>query len=358
VRIEVVHPHELGPAELAAWRRMQREDPALGSPFLAPEFTQAVGRVRADARVAVLEDGQDLGGFFAFHRVRFGRGLPIGAGLADAQALIHARGMTWDPRELLRACGLAVWEFDHLLAAQVPFAPYHVSAARSPTIDLTAGYEAYLAGRRGASERVRVALRKARKLARERGEIRFELQARDRRAFGQVLEWKSAQYRRTGRGDRFSRPWIAGLVDALYDQEADGCAGSLSLLWVGDELVAGHFGLRSERVLASWFPAYDTAAASYSPGWLLFLRMAEAGAAGGVQAIDLGKGEEDYKQSLKTGNLALAEGWVSRPSVRALARAAQRAPRRRVTRFVLERPRLRLAARRALREIGRLHGAG
>ena len=356
MKIQVVRPEELGPAELAAWRRMRHETPGLASPFLAPEFTRAVGGVRDDARVAVLEQDQEIVGFFPFHRRRFGVGSPIA--LADAQALIHAPGVTWDARELLAGCGLAVWEFDHLLAGQAPFTPYHRRAVQSPIIDLTDGYAAYLERRTRASERIRVARRKGRKLARELGDLRFEFNSHDPAALGQVLRWKSAQYRRTGRGDRFAIPWRRRLVEDLFELRAGGCSGSLSLLWAGDRLVAGHFGLRSERVLASCYPAYDVGVSRYSPGWLLFMSIAEGAAGCGLQHVDLGKGDEEYKQSLKTGDLALAEGWVERRSLGALARAAQREPRRWATRFILDRPPLRRAARRLLREVGQLRGSG
>jgi hypothetical protein len=52
------------------------------------------------------------------------------------------------PAGLLRSCGLAVWEFDHLLASQAPFAPYHASLEPSPIMDLSAGYAGYLEERR------------------------------------------------------------------------------------------------------------------------------------------------------------------------------------------------------------------
>jgi CelD/BcsL family acetyltransferase involved in cellulose biosynthesis len=349
--VEIARPHELGPAELEAWRRMQRGAPEFSNPFLAPEFACALGRARGDVRVAVLRDGGEITGFLPYHQRRFGVGLALRP--ADAQALVHAPGRSWHHRELLAASGLSVLEFDHLLAGHVPFPVGHARAVPSPIIDLSDGYAGYLEQRARASERMRVALRKGRKAARELGDLRFEFDVRERAQLDPVMRWKSAQYRRTGRADRFAHAWITQLLDDLFAQRAPGCTGTLSLLWAGERLLAGHFGLRSERVLASWYPAYDVTAARYSPGWLLFLHMAEAAAERGVQQLDLGKGDEAYKQSLKTGDLALAEGWVQRRSAQALARAAVREPRRRALRFVLERPRLRLAARRLLREVGR-----
>lgn len=44
MKISVVRPGELGPAEVSAWHAMQRSDPAQRNPFLSPEFAAAVGR--------------------------------------------------------------------------------------------------------------------------------------------------------------------------------------------------------------------------------------------------------------------------------------------------------------------------
>jgi CelD/BcsL family acetyltransferase involved in cellulose biosynthesis len=93
---------------------MQRADAALGNPFLSPEFAAAVGRFRPRARVAVLTDGAAVSGFFPFERRRLGVGVPLGAGLTDCQGLMHAQGLEWDARGLLRGCGMSVFHFDHL----------------------------------------------------------------------------------------------------------------------------------------------------------------------------------------------------------------------------------------------------
>jgi CelD/BcsL family acetyltransferase involved in cellulose biosynthesis len=64
----------------------------------------------------------------------------------------------------------------------------------------------------------------------------------------------------------------------------------LSVLRADGRPVAAHFGLRTERVPACWFPAYDPAFAKYSPGLILHLRMAEAAAADGTAYPDPGRG--------------------------------------------------------------------
>jgi CelD/BcsL family acetyltransferase involved in cellulose biosynthesis len=358
LKIPVVHPSELGPVELARWRQLH-DDPDLANPFLSPEFAVCVGRVRAGARVAVLQEGPEVVGFFPYERGPFRIGRPIGAGLSDCQGLVHAPGLDWDPRALLRGAGLDVWEFDHLLAGQRPFAPYHRARRPSRVIDVGDGYDAWLADRRRACKGTITDLgRKQRKLEREEGPLRFLFDTPDPDLLDTLMRWKSAQYRRTGRSNRFARPATAQLVRDLLQTRAPGCAGTLSALYAGRRPVAIHLGLRSASTLACWFPTYDVALARYSPGLLLHLRMAEAAAAAGLRRLDLGKGDEEYKTVLGNRQHVVAEGSVERPSTVAVARRLQRAPGRCVTDFVLGRPALRGTARQLLRRVGQLWSAG
>jgi CelD/BcsL family acetyltransferase involved in cellulose biosynthesis len=325
MKVSVIRPGELGPSELARWRAFQAADPRLANPFLAPEFTLAVGRVRQAAWVAVLEDGPQVVGFFPYEVRAQVIGKAIGAGVSDCQGLVHAAGADdLDAMALIRACRLPVWEFDHLIADQRAFRPYHSTREGSPLIDLTGGYQAYLAGRLAATGgSIKAALRKHRRLARERGDVRFGYDLRDPDLLGTLLRWKSAQYRRTGMADRFATGWITQLVRELAASRAAGCTGTLCALYAGDQLIAVDFGLRSESVLVDWFPAYDQAAARYSPGVLLALQMAEAAAMSGIRHVDLGKGQAEFKSALKTCELPVAAGRVERSWPVAAARRAQ-----------------------------------
>ena len=259
VEISVILPSELGPTEIAAWRDMQVATPTLSNPFLSPEFTIAVGRVRRTARVAVLSEGQDITGFFPFEPRRFGFGVPIAAGLTDCQGLIHAPGAGWDSRALLRACRISAWQFDHLLVGQKPFERYQAAVAPSPIIDLSDGFAAYYASLKANAPGFCSQLqRKARKLAREVGALRLVGATQDVSTLRMLMSWKSDQYRRTGRLDRFSEPWIIDLLDSLIATRANGLSGILSVLYAGEVPVAAHVGLQCGSMLASWFPAYDT----------------------------------------------------------------------------------------------------
>jgi CelD/BcsL family acetyltransferase involved in cellulose biosynthesis len=170
------------------------------------------------------------------------------------------------------------------------------------------------------------------------------------------MRWKSAQYRRTGRRDRFAIRWIERLVWDLFETRAEGCCGTLSVLYSSKGVVAAHFGLRSESALSCWFPAYDVGLGRYSPGLCLHLQMAEAAADAGIRYLDLGKGDDDYKQSLKSGDLSVGEGWVEVPSFTAVMRRIQRTPRRLTFDLISRYPRLRRGAREALKRVGSVRG--
>lgn len=357
MKIAVVHPSELGDTELARWRDIQRGVPSLANPFLSPEFAAAVGRFRSKARVAVLSEGPEIVGFFPFERRGPGYGAPICAGHNDCQGLVHVPDLDWDPQELLRACGLAVWEFDHLVDGQKPFEPYQTARTLSPIMDLEAGFDTYLEQLRRGSNRLRNISRKQRKLAREVGELRFVFDSGERHLLRRVMAWKSAQYLRTGWADRFARAWIVELLEEFFTTRTAGFSGILSVLYAGDQPVAGHFGIRSDTVLAHWFPAYDTSFGDYSPGLVMHLALAEGAAAAGIQHIDMGPGPESYKQWFRTRDLVIGEGAVLRGSSGAALHWARRAPTQRFYRTLEQNPSVHRAAKQLRAGCGRVDSA-
>jgi len=359
VDISVYRPGELSSADRAAWTSMQSKthllgSPELANPFLSPEFTLAVGRCRRGVRIAVVREAGEPAAFFPFQRTPAGVGRAVGLGGSDAQGVVHRPGFTWDARELLRACGLAVWEFDHLVAGQTPFETAASAGFPSPVMDVDQGYEAYLSHLRDRSPKfTRTTLAKERRLGRDHGGVRYVHDERDPAALRTLMAWKSAQYRRTGRSDRFAHEWITGLVEQLFHSRTGSFAGLLSVLYADGAPVAAHFGLRTERVLACWFPAYDPAFSKYSPGLVLHLRMAEAAAADGIAHLDLGRGQKEYKDSLKTRELRVSEGWVTRRHPVAFGHRARRAPVRALRNTVQSRPELFEPADRMLKRVGK-----
>jgi CelD/BcsL family acetyltransferase involved in cellulose biosynthesis len=231
--------------------------------------------------------------------------------MADAQALAAEPGFNCDMAALVRRMGACVWKFDHLVPGQPPFVAFHRSLHRSPVIDLSRGHDAYLtAVRQRSSNVISDTARRRRKVERERGPVVIEWDSRSTEDLATVMGWKSAQYRRTGRPDLFAQSWAVNIVRELAAEQSEDCSGLLFTLRVGDELVAGQLDLARGSTLSSWFPAFDREYRLYSPGLVLLLGLAAEAAEHGIERMDLGRGENDYKLRVANESYAVAAGRV------------------------------------------------
>lgn len=314
MKITIVPARALAPEHAAQWSRVQEADPALESPFLRPEFTQAVAAVRDDVHVAILEEKGDRVGFFPFQRSRFGAGRPVGDWLNDLQGVVARDAIAWDAVELIRACGLVEWEFPRLLASQAAFAPFHLRRHASAYMDLSRGYEAYAAERRQAGTRILAKIdAHKRKLEREIGPLRFEPCSPDAQALAALMRWKLERYAEHGYEDVFAIGWSRQLVESIHATRGHSFGGMLSVLHAGGEPVAALMGIRSQTLWHGWLPAYNPKFARFSPGLILLGEMARHAPAAGLARIELGGPEAyPYKQRLMSGTIPLAEGTVTR----------------------------------------------
>jgi len=309
--MRVISPSELRPDHLDAWRGIQMRHAELDRPFFAPEYFQIIGEVRADARIALIEQRGEIRGFFPFQNGRGKTGRPVGLRLSDFQGMIAPPDLEVDGPELLRTCGLSVWHFDHLLVNQAGLKRFHRSLSASPYVDLRNGFDAYLAERRAAGATwVSKVPRKARKMGREIGPLRFEFDCRDKRVFQQVREWKSQQRLRTQSHDLLRLDWVTRVLDRIFATNGREFAGSMSALFAGSRLVAAHFGMRSRKTLHLWFPAYDRDMEAYSPGILMHLELFRAAADAGIERVDFGAGREPYKLSMTSNSTLVSEGCI------------------------------------------------
>jgi CelD/BcsL family acetyltransferase involved in cellulose biosynthesis len=342
MKVETVPAAALGPSELARWSALQSARPLYRSPFFRPEFALAVAGVR-DVRVAIVESGGSVAGFFPFEVGRGRMGWPVGRPFSDYHGVVREDRAALDPRELVRACGLSTWSFDHLPAGMTEFAPFVSAEGGSPYLDLANGFDAYLAGRRRRSD-VRSALRKARKLAREVGPLHFVAETDAPELLSRTIDWKRRQYAATGVRDVLRGAGARRLVEHVHATRSDAFAGVLSVLYAGDVVAGLHLGLRSASVWHSWFPAYNPDLRRYSPGMVLMLELARAAPALGIREIDLGKGDARYKLSLATGSVRLHEGSVGAGALSAVPVRVHASVRRALRAAGVHRP-----VRRALR---------
>jgi len=94
----------------------------------------------------------------------------------------------------------------------------------------------------------------------------------------------------------------------LLHTRDEGFGGLLSTLHAGPNLIAAHFGIRSDSVLHWWFPVYAAEHARLAPGWMLLRELVIAAPALGIDRIDLGRGDDEYKRRAKTGETQVCQG--------------------------------------------------
>lgn len=312
----VCRPRELGASEIAAWHQFQSADLALQNPFLSPEFARVVDSVRDDARVAVTEEDGHPVGFLPYSVGSFRVARPIAPGLTDLQAYVHRPDLRWDPRQLLRGAGLAGWSFDHLLGQQAAEMGHAGPTARDKTwlVDLAHGWDGY--ARWAMTERrrhFRWMEKQRRRFLDAYPGASFSYGADDPDALTALIELKSEQCRRRGWKDLFGLRWIRELVERLASCSSPALVGSLSALRADGRVVAADMSIRSETVYAAWIVAYRHELSSYSPGVVRWRYLLEALGQGGIQLVDFGRGEDEFKRRFATTTAALGEGlWTVR----------------------------------------------
>lgn len=302
-------------AEVERWQELLDTAPGLGSPFLAPAYVSTVARVRPGVRVAVAATARGLS-FLPYERRGWYAARPVGWPMSSAQAVVTDHFEDLVPLyRLTGAAGLRLVAFDHLAESQGAALTEVTGRDAAPVVDLAGGAGRYLEDLRGRSKLVAQLANLARRAEREMGELRFAVDDPDHAALEQLLAWKRLQFERTGARDLLAVPANVELLHRLRDLRDPHCTGQLSTLYAGDRLVAAHLGLRSRREFVYWFPAYDRDRGRYMPGKQLFLRLLEALGNLGVERVDLGKGEDEYKTRFKTGDAQVLSGRVTRPSL-------------------------------------------
>ena len=329
---------------VAAWSRLHRGEPNLASPYYHPDFTRHAAAARRehardDVRVAVLPDfAGDPAGFFPFQPAGFGRAMPGGGRLCDFHGVVAPPDLPWDAAALLRSAGLWSWAFHMLPPGQdrflIPRLAVDLEDREGVRVNLAGGFEAWVDRREAAgSKRHRKIEQFRRRTERDLGPIAFAWHAEDPAAWESLIAWKRAQYAATGFTDVLAVPWVRSLLERCRDARGAGNAddgtfgGVFGTLRAGGRLLAVHFALRSGGRLHSWFPAYDYAFRTLSPGNVLMVEVLKAAAERGVDAVDLGAGDEGYKYSYGTDTFPLHAGRCEAPGVSRSAARSLRAGR-------------------------------
>jgi CelD/BcsL family acetyltransferase involved in cellulose biosynthesis len=323
MRIIKLTADELTAEHWAGWAHIVRENADLNSPLFAPQLVQRVAALRNGIEIAVLEeDGQPVG-YLPYRRTNRGHAEPVAGTLSSLQGLVACANVCLDPRQLLCACDLRCLHFTDWLAAQTEFFGVHRVAHEFPYIDLARGFDAYRQEqRRAGSDELEDTLRKARKIQREVGPLRFVSGCRDSNVLRVLLQWKCQQLADRRVVNPLAVAWQQQLLANLLHVQTPNFSGELCALFVGEKLLAGTMGVRSATVLNGWVTAFEPGFRKYSPGLLLITQLAQHAASMGIQRIDMGRGPEAYKRSFQSGALRVAQGFVSRRGLRSALRGA------------------------------------
>lgn len=310
---DIVAISALTPFQRDAWRAFQLGNPALASPYFTLEFAETVASVRADTAALLITQNGTLRGFLPMQMSRTGYMRPLGGPLGDHQALITDDN-SLDPRPALEAARLSAFTFDGALASQSGLAALGRDRETSWVVDLSAGFDTYLDGRRSADAKAMRNLRSRRRKidALEDGAV-FRIDDRRQEVLETALRMKRNQYRRTRALDVFRGGWAHALLDQLHATQSDALSGLFSTLEVNGELAAAHFGMRSQSVLHYWFPVYHPAHANLAPGLNLFVELARQVSTDGIREIQMGGGDYSFKHRFANAGFETVSGTWFRP---------------------------------------------
>lgn len=318
--IETLRVSDLGVPERARWDSLRRANPALGSPYFDLRYIDVAGAVAPGARIAILRrDGQTVG-FLPYQR-RGGLLQPLGAPMSDFHGLIAEVGAGLDLSALLREIGAERARVRGLIGeGQGDGAGTGLSLRHAMASDLSAGFEAYAAGRNASF--LKDKRRRRRALERDHGPVIFSFERPDPERLNRIIEDKRRQLHRTHQYDIFACGWTGALLHRLAESTDPDFGLRLATLTAGDVVVAAELGLTSGDRHHLWFPTYNTSYARYSPGSLMTLDTLRVAAEQGIKRVDFGPSEEAYKRDFADPVEPVFEGLIhARPDqVRGLDR--------------------------------------
>ncbi|MBI9099180.1 MAG: GNAT family N-acetyltransferase [Spirochaetaceae bacterium] len=316
MKYSIIPAKDISQDMITRWSEIQELSESLISPYFCHEYTEAVSAVRNDVYIGLLEDEGRIKGFFPFHKNSHGIARPVGLGLSDYHGIIAEPDVKWNVETFMHKCKIIRWEFDHLLAEQSEFSPYHTAVSDSPIIEVNKGIEYYVASL-GKSERkqYKEVLRKRKKMEEQIGKLTYIAHTPQKNILQQMMNWKSEQCQRTGTVDIFSNKWCVDFINNIHSKKNPFFGGMLASLYAGERLAAVHFVMYSKQVWHSWFPAYNHDFEEFSPGSILLNEMISDASEKGIKYIDLGKGLSLYKKRVMTGGIPVAEGCIKIPSI-------------------------------------------
>ena len=304
-RGEVKRICDLANHEVGVWRQLVATRPELRSPFFSFEFAHAVSEAGAQAKVCLLYNDNALAGFFPFQFAdRFAKSMAsgerIGGTFNDFCGVMidSSQRALIDVKTLLRCARLESFEASHLEKTQPNLGLRAGARSEGGRILLAGDLQHYWTAVKSRHPRYYETLRnRERKAQRDLATIKFVFaHAEPARLVKEIVAAKRLQYNRTGVNDGFAGAWKLPCINYIAEYGDGRCLPVVSALYVQDDWVALHLGLRAANVLHYWFPVYNPRYRAFSPGLLLLASIIQEAEAHGITEIDLGEGMSRYKR--------------------------------------------------------------
>lgn len=329
MQVTVVRPAELGVGEEKQWREFQTSYPMAALPNYSLTFARAASRGDENGRVAIVENDGAIHAFIPYTKGDNGIATTLGEGQAMVDGLVSSNDPI-DLRQVIRRVGLRGWIFSRAPAEQIPVDPYRYEGSyhwqEIHFVDLRNGHDAYRqALPKSVKKRISRTAGYRRALERQVGEVSFTWNSGDSDTLSLLLKWKSAQFEYVRRW--LSVPSSRPMVDELAASDNEDCSGVTSVLYAGSKPIAIVLSLRSGHILTPWILAYDPEYSRFSPGTIEWLALFEEAATRGVEILDFGYADYQYKQRFGNASYMVSGGAVWASRLESAARSAYRRAR-------------------------------
>lgn len=279
-----------------AFTDLRNADVRYDDPFFDPDFARLVGDVRADTRIGVATDGDDVVGVWPLHKRPGGWARPIGGPFSDWHAPVLSKDTTLTAQAFLEGLDFAGMTTFGLQ----PRAHGHslgMDRVGANMTDLSGGFDLFVEEQQKRWPKHFKKMRRLyRNVERDFSEMRFEYDNREDAAFDRLFELKRMQFARTGYHDVLKPDWAIKLLDRLRHFEGPRLRVRLVTLHYDDQHAASELNMQSDKVMHGWLTGFEQEMGSYSPGNMLVQEMLSHMCADNILTYDAGPGLDHYKR--------------------------------------------------------------
>ncbi len=300
---------KLSQEEVARWDELRAANPAFASPFFHPRFSQIMGETKGNVDVTVIHHGGEIVGFFPF--TRDGKtAIAPGLNFSGYEGIIHKDGFDVNLSELLKQSGLKAWNFSKLVDSNPSFGPNLFGSGPSQLIDLTGGFEKYVADKKAAgSNKMKQSKQKYNRLVKDFGNVTFTPFANAQDDLDWMVKTKVNQLAEMKEFNFFANPWTAPALRTMMEEpDPTVFGGQLLKLSIDEKPVAVLYNINAGSSAHAFICTYDPSIYSHSPGLILDYLTLQHLSERGVTRLELGWGNARAKTSIATGFDTLHEG--------------------------------------------------